>query len=365
MQVPTVATSVVFRTTVDGRSDLLVVGPRTRGRYHAPKDLPVCVRIALPAGAAWRLFRMPVRELVDRAVPLVELWGPPAVELTASLVVSSKGRPSVESSLPAAATRPIVASAHAAASFPAPSSSTVASPAEQTDPTGQHPQPVEDVVEPGPAPFPAVSSPAVSSPAVSSPAAPFPAAPVRTAPFPAAFLPTAFVPTASLPTASSPAASSAATPSPAASSPVGGRPSVAAYPSLAESRSVASAMAAAFTTGPEPGLLRTAMRELAEPSARLSAVAERVGVGERYLRGLFAREIGLSPKQFARVSRVRAVLAMAGQRRWAAVAEEAGFFDQAHMIGDFREVMGVPPAAFLAGKRPAATPCGSLSVSFE
>ena len=138
-----------------------------------------------------------------------------------------------------------------------------------------------------------------------------------------------------------------------------------AFPSLAEPRSVAAAMAAAFATGPEPGLLRTAMRELAEPSARLSEVAERVGVGERYLRSLFAREIGLSPKQFARVSRVRAVLAMAGRRQWATVAEEAGFFDQAHMIGDFREVMGVPPAAFLAGKRPAVTPCGSRSMSFE
>jgi AraC-like DNA-binding protein len=247
VQVPTVATSVVFRTTVDGRSDLIVVGPRTRGRYHAPKDLPVCVRVALPAGAARRLFRTPVSELVDRAVPLVELWGAPAVELTASL----------EAARPAVATRPV-------------------------DPTEVAPC-----------------------------------------------------------------------------------PPVAAFPSLDELRPVAAALVAAFTTEPEPGLLRTAMHELAEPSARLNTVAERVGVGERYLRSLFAREIGLSPKQFARVSRVRTVLAMAGQHRWAAVAEEAGFFDQAHMIGDFRAVMGVPPAAFLAGKRPAATPCGSLSLDFE
>jgi hypothetical protein len=27
------------------------------------------------------------------------------------------------------------------------------------------------------------------------------------------------------------------------------------------------------------------------------------------------------------------------------------------MIGDFRSVMGVTPAAFLAGERPAVTPC--------
>jgi AraC-like DNA-binding protein len=235
VQVPTVATSVVFRTTMDGHSDLIVVGPRTRGRYHAPKHLPVCVRVGLPAGVARRLFGVPVRELVDRAVPLTDLWGGRAAELAASL--ASPDSPDM-SALPGRDTS-------------------------------------------------------------------------------------------------------------------SGRRD--------EDRSVAAAMSVLFGGDPEPGVLQAAMRFLAEPAARLNAVADRVGVGERYLRGLFVREVGLSPKQFARVSRVRTVLAMAGHRRWAAVADEAGFFDQAHMIGDFRAVMGVPPAAFLAGKHPVLTPCGPQS----
>jgi AraC-like DNA-binding protein len=107
-------------------------------------------------------------------------------------------------------------------------------------------------------------------------------------------------------------------------------------------------------------LVTAAARELAT-AARLADVADRLGVSERHLRNLFAREIGLSPKHFARIGRVRRVLALAGHRGWATVAEDAGFFDQAHMISDFRAFMGVTPAAYLSGRLPAATPCLRLT----
>jgi AraC-like DNA-binding protein len=102
----------------------------------------------------------------------------------------------------------------------------------------------------------------------------------------------------------------------------------------------------------------------AERARRAAQHPGRVGVSERHLRNLFAREVGLSPKHFARISRLRKVLALAGRRQWAAVAEDAGFFDQAHMISDFRALMGVSPAAYLAGKLPAVTPCTALTRSF-
>ncbi len=70
------------------------------------------------------------------------------------------------------------------------------------------------------------------------------------------------------------------------------------------------------------------MQELSGPS-RLSDAATRIGVSERHLRNRFAREIGLSPKHFARISRLRRVLDQAGTRRWAGLADDAGFFDQA------------------------------------
>ena len=121
-----------------------------------------------------------------------------------------------------------------------------------------------------------------------------------------------------------------------------------------------AALAARHRSSGGDDLLAAAMRELAS-SARLAETAERVGVSERHLRNLFARDVGLSPKHFARISRVRRVLSMAGRERWATVADEAGYFDQAHMISDFRSLMGVPPGAYVSGRLPAATPCTELS----
>jgi AraC-like DNA-binding protein len=88
----------------------------------------------------------------------------------------------------------------------------------------------------------------------------------------------------------------------------------------------------------------------------VAATARRLHVSERRLRVLFADGVGLSPKHFARINRVRTVLASEG--RWADVAAGAGYYDQSHMTSEFRHLMGVPPAAFAAGRRPAARRCG-------
>lgn len=89
----------------------------------------------------------------------------------------------------------------------------------------------------------------------------------------------------------------------------------------------------------------------------VAGAARRLHISERWLRTLFADGVGLSPKHFARIGRVRAVLA-APQVRWAEVAAAAGYYDQSHMTAEFRHLMGVPPAAYAAGRRPAARPCG-------
>jgi AraC-like DNA-binding protein len=92
--------------------------------------------------------------------------------------------------------------------------------------------------------------------------------------------------------------------------------------------------------------------------ANVAATARRLHVSERRLRTLFADGVGLSPKHFARIGRVRTVLATASDRRWADVAAAAGYYDQSHMTAEFRHLMGVSPAAYAAGRRPAARPCG-------
>lgn len=90
--------------------------------------------------------------------------------------------------------------------------------------------------------------------------------------------------------------------------------------------------------------------------------ARRLHVSERRLRSLFMEGSGLSPKHYAQIARVRTVLAAAAEAvsglRWADVAASAGYYDQSHMTGEFRRLMGVPPAAFAAGRRPPARRCG-------
>lgn len=93
----------------------------------------------------------------------------------------------------------------------------------------------------------------------------------------------------------------------------------------------------------------------------LPALAHRFAVSERHLRGLFADGVGLSPKRFERIARVRRVLAHGhGSTRaggCAQIAAANGYYDQSHMTTEFRTMMGVPPAAFFAGRLPDLQPC--------
>jgi AraC-like DNA-binding protein len=223
VQVPDPATVLVFRTGFDGHSDLVAMGPRTRGGYHTPIEVPVCVRMRLPPGRARAVLGVPAHELTDRSVRVADLWGDEGRRLIADLAALGDDAGSVLAHLNSLAI-------------------------------------------------------------LAGPAAP------------------------------------------------------------------------ADRSGPSSALT-TAIRELSRPGANLTETARRAGVSERRLRTLFARDVGLSPKHFARISRLRRVLAQAGRGPWAAVADDAGFFDQAHMISDFRSLMGVSPHAYVSGRLPAATPC--------
>ncbi|MGA4837409.1 helix-turn-helix domain-containing protein [Streptomyces sp. G45] len=106
-------------------------------------------------------------------------------------------------------------------------------------------------------------------------------------------------------------------------------------------------------------LLGEAVASLSTTGERIGALARRLSVSERRLRDLFTDRVGLAPKRFARVQRVRAVLAGAGSASWAGIAVDSGYWDQSHMTADFHTLMGVPPTAFRAGRLPATTACAT------
>ncbi|MDQ1025136.1 AraC-like DNA-binding protein [Streptomyces umbrinus] len=112
-------------------------------------------------------------------------------------------------------------------------------------------------------------------------------------------------------------------------------------------------------------VLRAAVEALSTDSGHVPSqvreLARRLAVSERQLRNLFAEGVGVSPKHFARIGRVRHVLAHAGSTGWAELAVSTGYYDQSHMTADFRTLMGVPPRSFFTGHLPLAQPCQSLS----
>ncbi|MFC3432819.1 helix-turn-helix domain-containing protein [Nocardia seriolae] len=92
----------------------------------------------------------------------------------------------------------------------------------------------------------------------------------------------------------------------------------------------------------------------------ITDLAATLAVSERQLRNLFTAGIGVSSQHYARITRIRQVLATAGNTPWSHLAAAGGFYDQSHLTADFRSLMGVPPTAYFRGDIPAPTPCQSL-----
>ena len=83
-------------------------------------------------------------------------------------------------------------------------------------------------------------------------------------------------------------------------------------------------------------------------SVDLEWVARQANLSSRQFRRRCLEESGLTPKQLCRVLRFRHAcqLARGGARvEWAGIAAEAGYFDQAHLIRDFREFAGATPVS--------------------
>jgi AraC-like DNA-binding protein len=101
-----------------------------------------------------------------------------------------------------------------------------------------------------------------------------------------------------------------------------------------------------------------AVRRMIESGGSLgiTRLAPSLGVTRQHLARRFAQLVGVSPKTFARVVRLNRVvervrLVPAGQPvNWSALALELGYYDQSHLVDEFREMTGLTPTAWRASR---------------
>jgi AraC-like DNA-binding protein len=103
---------------------------------------------------------------------------------------------------------------------------------------------------------------------------------------------------------------------------------------------------------PSPGVV-WAWRRLRDTGgrARVGSLAAELGWSRPRLVRRFREEVGLPPKVVARLFRIERAVELLDRRpapSWAELAFACGYYDQSHMIHDFRELTGTTPTAFAA-----------------
>jgi AraC-like DNA-binding protein len=94
------------------------------------------------------------------------------------------------------------------------------------------------------------------------------------------------------------------------------------------------------------------MTQAAEPPT-MRRLAEQIGYSQKHMISLFEKLVGISPKRYARIMRFQKIihaLEDGTPASWSAFAGGFGFYDQAHLIREFRAFSGMTPTRYLAGK---------------
>jgi AraC-like DNA-binding protein len=91
------------------------------------------------------------------------------------------------------------------------------------------------------------------------------------------------------------------------------------------------------------------------PFGSAAELADKTGYSQRYFIELFRNEVGLTPKRFHRLCRFRKVIETVRCQTlvdWADIAFSLGYYDQAHLIHEFREFSGLTPEQYLTLRTP-------------
>jgi AraC-like DNA-binding protein len=85
----------------------------------------------------------------------------------------------------------------------------------------------------------------------------------------------------------------------------------------------------------------------------INSICYSLDLSRQHLARLFQEYVGIRPKQFARVIRFQALLKNVRESpkiNWADEAAMLGYYDQAHLISDFRQFSGTSPEKFTTAR---------------
>lgn len=119
-------------------------------------------------------------------------------------------------------------------------------------------------------------------------------------------------------------------------------------------RTLAAHLARARPATPE---LRHALARITATGGAvdIASLASELGRSQKSLIHHFNTQVGLSPKRFARLVRFDRVvdhLRRGGTGEWADLAARFGYYDQSHLVRDFRQFTGLTPTAARASLTP-------------
>jgi len=79
-------------------------------------------------------------------------------------------------------------------------------------------------------------------------------------------------------------------------------------------------------------------------------LVHKAGIGKRTLQRIFNEYVGVNPKWVIRRYRLHELIERVHDSQkavdWAQLALELGYFDQAHLINDFRSIVGYSPVRY-------------------
>ncbi len=82
---------------------------------------------------------------------------------------------------------------------------------------------------------------------------------------------------------------------------------------------------------------------------KVKNLTDKFHISRRWLEKQFAEQVGLSPKEFTRITRFNALLTSVETTpsvSWSELIEKYGYYDQSHLNRDFHEFTGLSPTQY-------------------